>query len=41
MTERLEAIENEKVELDETADIEYEGDEELAAELNRGGGIDE
>jgi hypothetical protein len=41
MTERLEAIENEKVELDETADIEYEGDDELAAELNRGGGIDE
>ena len=40
MTERLEEIENEKVELDETADIEYEGDNELAAEL-MGGGIDE
>jgi hypothetical protein len=33
MTERLEEIENEKVEFDETADIEYEGDSELAAEL--------
>ena len=41
MTERLEEIENEKVDLDETADIEYEGDNELAAELNEGGGIDE
>ena len=40
MTERLEEIENEKVDLDETADIEYEGDKELAAEL-MGGGIDE
>lgn len=39
MTERLEQIENEKVDLDETADIEYEGDDDLAAEL--GGGIDE
>ena len=33
MTERLEDIENEKVEFDETADIEYEGDALLAAEL--------
>jgi len=33
MTERLEEIENEKVEFDETADVEYEGDNELAAEL--------
>mgnify|MGYP007038177393 FL=1 len=40
MTERLEEIENEKVEFDETADIEYEGDDMLAAELT-GGGIDE
>ena len=37
MTERLEEIENEKVDFDETADIEYENDEELAAELNEGG----
>ena len=36
MTERLEEIENEKVEFDETADIEYEGDDDLAAELTRG-----
>jgi hypothetical protein len=41
MTEKLEEIENEKVEFDETADIEYEGVNELAAELNTGGGIDE
>ena len=41
MTERLEEIENEKVDFDETADIEYENDEELAAELDEGGGIDE
>ena len=41
MTERLEEIENEKVDFDETADVEYEGDEMLAAELNEGGGIDE
>ena len=41
MTERLEEIENEKVDFDETADIEYENNEELAAELNEGGGIDE
>lgn len=34
MTERLEEIENEKVEFDDMADIEYEGDSELAAELN-------
>lgn len=41
MTEKLEQIENEKVDFDETADIEYEGDDMLAAELNGGGGIDE
>jgi len=41
MTERLEEIENEKVDLDETSDIEYEGDESLAAELNEGGDTDE
>lgn len=41
MTERLEEIENEKVEFDETADVEYEGDDELAAELSMEGGIDE
>lgn len=40
MTERLEEIENEKVDFDETADIVYEGDDDLAAEL-MGGGIDE
>ena len=34
MTERLETIENEAVEFDETADIEFEGDDELAYELN-------
>ena len=33
MTERLEEIENEKVDFDEMANIEYEGDNELAAEL--------
>jgi len=33
MTERLEAIENEKVEFDETANIEYEGAEDLKEEL--------
>jgi len=33
MTERLEEIENESVEFDESADIEYEGDQELAADL--------
>ena len=36
MTERLEAIENEKVEFDEMANIDYEGGKELAAELNGG-----
>ena len=40
MTERLEKVENEKVEFDDMANIEYEGDKELAAEL-MGGGIDE
>lgn len=40
MTERLESIENEKVDIDDTADIEYEGDVELAAELD-GGEFDE
>ena len=39
MTERLEAIENEKVEFDENANIEYEGADELSAEL--GGELDE
>ena len=37
MTERLEEVENEKVGFDETADIDYEGDADLAAEL--GGGV--
>ena len=41
MTERLEEIENEKVEFDETADIEYEGEDMLTAELTSGGGSDE
>ena len=41
MTERLEEIENEKVDFDDTADIEYEGDTDLAAELTTGEGIDE
>lgn len=41
MTERLEQIENEKVDFDEMANIEYEGADDLAAELNQGGGIDE
>ena len=36
MTERLEEIENEKVELDETANIEYEGNDELYSELGGG-----
>jgi hypothetical protein len=40
MTERLEEIENEKVDFDETADVEYEGEDELSTEL-MGGGIDE
>ena len=39
MTERLEEIENEAVEFDETADIEYEGDEELEDELDDGGEV--
>lgn len=34
MTERLEEIENEAIEFDDTADIEYEGDSELEADLN-------
>ena len=34
MTERLEEIENEKVEFDETADIEYEGEDELVGDLS-------
>ena len=34
MVERLENIENENVEFDETADIEYEDDDALAGELN-------
>jgi hypothetical protein len=36
MTERLEEIENEKMEFDETADVEYEGEDALAAELEGG-----
>jgi hypothetical protein len=36
MTERLEEIENEKVEFDETADIEYEGEDSLEKELMGG-----
>lgn len=34
MTERLEEIENEAVEFDDTADIEYEGEDELVGDLN-------
>ena len=41
MTERLEEIENEKVDFDEMADIEFEGDKELAAELSQGVDDDE
>ena len=41
MTERLEEIENEKVDFDEMADIEYEGQKELTAALEAGGDIDE
>ena len=41
MTERLEEIENEKVDFDEMADIEYEGDKELAAELMQGEDVNE
>jgi len=33
LTERLENIENERNEYDDTSDIEYEGDDELAGEL--------
>jgi len=40
MTERLEEIENEKVEFDETADIEYEGEDSLEKELNYNGDDD-
>lgn len=36
MTERLENIENESAEFDETADIEYEDDDELSRELKNG-----
>jgi len=36
MTERLEAIENEQVEFDESAGITYEGEDEFAAELTGG-----
>ena len=36
MTERLEDIENELVNIDETADIDYEGEDDFAGELNRG-----
>ena len=34
MTERLESIENEAVEFDDTAGVTYEGEEELEADLN-------
>lgn len=34
MTERLEEIENEAVEFDDTADIEYEGEDEFAGDLS-------
>ena len=33
LTERLEEIDNESVDFDETADVDYEGDDELAGEL--------
>jgi len=33
MTERLEEIENEAVEFDETANIEYEGEDEFTGDL--------
>lgn len=36
MTERLETIENESVEIDDTADIEYEGAADLEGELDGG-----
>jgi len=41
MTERLEEIENEKVDFDDFANVEYEGDKELAAELASGDDSDE
>ena len=41
MTERLEEIENEKVEFDDMSDIEFEGDDELAQELGEGGDTNE
>ena len=41
MTERLEEIENEKVDFDDFANVEYEGDKELAAELTSGDDSDE
>ena len=41
MTERLEEIENEKVDLDETANIDYEGAAELNRELDEGDSLDE
>ena len=41
MTERLEQIENEKVDFDEMSNIEYEGNDELAAELTQGADMDE
>ena len=34
MTERLEEIENEAVEFDETANVEYEGNDEFARDLD-------
>lgn len=37
MTERLEEIENEAVEFDESADIEYEGEDDLLTDLDREG----
>ena len=37
MTERLEEIENEAVEFDENADIDYEGEDELLSDLDREG----
>ena len=33
MTERLEEIENERIEFDETSEVEYEGEDELLTEL--------
>jgi hypothetical protein len=40
MTERLEEIENEKADFDETADVEYEGEEALEEELNGGDSLE-